>query len=47
MRVGSSSEGTVRPVSGSANLGPTMIKIDDSTVEVEVSPGDLDLPVQS
>jgi hypothetical protein len=44
-RVGSSSERTVRPVSGSANLGPTTIKIDDSTVEVEVSPGDLDLPV--
>jgi hypothetical protein len=44
-RVGSSAERTVRPVSGSANLGPTTIKIDDSTVEVEVSPGDRDLPV--
>ena len=40
----SSSERTRQPLSGSANLSPTAIKIGDSTVEVEVAPGDLDLP---
>jgi hypothetical protein len=45
LRVGSPSEPTVHPVSGSANISPTTIKIDDSTVEVEVAAGDLDLPV--
>jgi hypothetical protein len=45
LRVGSSSERTLHPMSGSANLSPTTIKVDDSTVEVEVAPGGLDLPV--
>jgi hypothetical protein len=45
LRVGSSSERTMHPLSGSASLSATAIKIDDSTVEVEVAPGDLDLPV--
>jgi hypothetical protein len=44
-RAGSSSARTVHPVSGSAKLSPTTIKIDDSTVEVEVAPGALHLPV--
>jgi hypothetical protein len=43
--VGSYSERTVHPMSGSPNLNPTTIKIDDSTVALEVAPGDLDLPV--
>jgi hypothetical protein len=45
LQVGSSSERTVHPMSGSPNLNPTTIKIGDSTVEVEFAPGDLDLPL--
>jgi hypothetical protein len=44
-RVGSSSERKAHPMSGSPIPNPTKIKIGDSTVEVEVAPGDLDLPV--
>src|SRR5260370_7151708 len=44
LRVGSSWP-TVHPGHGWTNLSRTTIKIDGSTVEVEVAPGDLDLPV--
>ena len=44
LRVGSCSERTAHQLRLSANLSLTTIKIDRSSLQVEVAPGDLDLP---